>query len=628
MPEATVAQKLRYRLDNLFARGSVVMILLLVVATLTLVFLISLVVLAFHLSGTQSFAEIMWQSALRMLDPGTIAEDETWPYRITMLVVTIGGILLVGATIAVLTNGLDVWMRKLRRGRSIVVESGHTIILGWSPYIIEIIEQLILARVNAHNPCITILANKDKAEMEDFLREHVSDIQKARIVCRSGSPIDAVDLRIVSLDTAKSVIVLRNNAVNADVELVKILLSLFKDAKQYHARYHIVAEVSDASNIALMEMVHEHQVELVKVGEFISRLVAQTSRQPGLSVVYSELLDFAENDLYFVAQPDRRTRTFGETVLLFENGVVIGVRNRAGKHRLNLPADHVIDPDDELVLMAHDSRILRRETRALEIDSDAIVIGPKATRLAEHILFIGWNWRSAAVIKELDVFTVPGSTLTILALDPQGAMQRELAGLVLKNITVDAHVCDTTNRDALHRHLRAYDHVIIMAYADIFDIQHADAHTIVTLLHMRYFVQHSSHRFNIVSEIMDSRNRELIESSDVDDFVVSDNMVSLLLAQISENRGINAVYTELLTVVDNEIYLKPITDYIDIAHPVSFHTLVTAGLRRNEVAVGYRIANASPGLGEGQSVVINPRDKFALVQFTLHDKLIVISEEE
>lgn len=628
MPEATLLQKLRYRLDNLFARGSIIIMLLLVVATLALVFLISVIVLAFHLSGTESFVEIMWQSALRMLDPGTIAGDETWPYRMTMLVVTIGGILLVGAIIAILTNGLDVWMRKLRRGRSIVVESGHTIILGWSPYIIEIIEQLVLARANAHMPCITILANKDKAEMEDYLREHVTNYQKARIVCRSGSPIDAVDLRIVSLDTAKSVIVLRNTAVNADVELVKILLSLFKDAKQYHARYHIVAEVSDASNIALMEMVQEHQVELVKVGEFISRLIAQTSRQPGLSVVYSDLLDFAENDLYFVPQPDRSPRTFGEAVLLYSNAVVIGVRNLDGKHRLNLPPTQRISPDDELVLMAHDSRTLKRETRPIVVDPGAIVIGPRAPRKAEHTLLLGWNWRSAAVIQELDMFTVDGSTVTILALDPQGVMQKELAGLSLKNIQIDAHVCDTTNRESLRKHLRDYDHVIIMAYADIFDVQHADAHTIVTLLHMRFFVNQANHRFNIVSEIMDSRNRELIESTDVDDFVISDDMVSLLLAQISENKGINAVYTELLTVVDNEIYLKPITDYIDIAQPVSFHTLVAAALQRNEVAVGYRTADARSGVAVGQSVIINPLDKFALVRFSADDKLIVVSEEE
>lgn len=627
MPEATLIQKLRYRLDNLFARGSFIIMLFLLVATLILVFLISLIVLAFHWAGTESFVEIVWQSALRMLDPGTIAEDQTWPYRLTMLIVTIGGIVLVGAMIAILTNSLDVWMQKLRRGRSLVVESGHTVILGWSPYIIEIIEQLILARANAQMPCITILANKDKAEMEDFLREHVENIHKARIVCRSGSPIDAIDLRIVSLDTAKSVIVLRNTAVNADVELVKILLSLFKDAKQFHTRYHIVAEVSDASNIALMEMVQLHQVELVKVGEFISRLIAQTSRQPGLSVVYSELLDFAENDLYFVPQPDRHPRTFGEAVSLYSNGVVIGVRNSNSQHRLNLPADEMLDPDDKLVIMAPDSRILKREHRPLRVDTTAIVTGPKAARIPEHTLLLGWNWRSTAVIQELDLFTVPGSTLTVLALDPQGIMQQQIATLTLKNIILDAHVCDTTNRDALRRHLRDFDHVIIMAYSDIFDIQHADAHTIVTLLHMRYFVQQASHHFNIVSEIMDTRNRELVESSDVDDFVISDNMVSMLLAQISENKGINAVYTELLTVVDNEIYLKPITDYIDITKPVSFHTLVAAALRRSEVAVGYRIA-VTESRGTHSTVVINPEDKFALVQFAANDKLIVVSEEE
>ena len=47
---------------------------------------------------------------------------------------------------------------------------------------------------------------------------------------------------------------------------------------------------------------------------------------------------------------------------------------------------------------------------------------------------------------------------------------------------------------------------------------------------------------SIVSEMMDLRNRALAQVAKADDFIVSDKLVSLMLAQLSENRALDRVF--------------------------------------------------------------------------------------
>ena len=71
---------------------------------------------------------------MRTLDAGTMGGDEgNWPYLFAMLAVTIGGIFIISSLIGILTTGLEARLDSLRKGRSKVVESDHTVILGWSP---------------------------------------------------------------------------------------------------------------------------------------------------------------------------------------------------------------------------------------------------------------------------------------------------------------------------------------------------------------------------------------------------------------------------------------------------------------------------------------------------------------
>ncbi len=77
-----VRHRLRYRFDNLLARGTSAVLIWLGVVTLLTVVLSSLLLAAagvtFSGSNEDSFLEDFWQSLLRTMDPGTMAGDIGW----------------------------------------------------------------------------------------------------------------------------------------------------------------------------------------------------------------------------------------------------------------------------------------------------------------------------------------------------------------------------------------------------------------------------------------------------------------------------------------------------------------------------------------------------------------------
>jgi len=156
------------------------------------------------------------------------------------------------------------------------------------------------------------------------------------------------------------------------------------------------------------------------------------------------------------------------------------------------------------------------------------------------------------------------------------------------------------------------------------DVQRADARTLVTLLHLRDIASHTDERFTIVSEMLDVRNRELAMVTRADDFIVSEQLVSLYVTQVAEDKRLAAVFADLLDPEGSEIYLRPITRYVRTDDEVDFATLVDAARRRGEVAIGYRLLTGLPGRDQG--VVINPR-KSARVAFQETDEAIVIATE-
>jgi hypothetical protein len=164
MQQIKFSDRLRYRFDNIMSKGTIALIGWLALLSAALVLIVSGIV---YISGLApapdgmplTFGQTIWYSFMRTMDAGALGGDTGSPlFIVLMLVVTLGGIFILSILIGVLTSGIEAKLDELRKGRSLVVEKDHTVILGWSSQIFSIISELVLANENRPGACIAIMA--------------------------------------------------------------------------------------------------------------------------------------------------------------------------------------------------------------------------------------------------------------------------------------------------------------------------------------------------------------------------------------------------------------------------------------------------------------------------------------
>jgi voltage-gated potassium channel Kch len=633
MNKPTFKQRFRYQFDNMMAKGTSAMVILLGVASFFLILAAGLFIVIFRIQpadgSDMGLGEAIWASLMRTLDPGTMGADSGAGFRGVMLIVTIGGIFIVSALIGVLNSGLEKQLGRLQKGRSRVLENGHTLILGWSPQIFTIISELMIANENKKNARIVVLARQDKVEMEEQIRERIVEKGSTRVIVRFGNPIDLNDLELGSPHTARAIIVLPPENDDPDSYVIKTVLAITNNPNRREEPYHIVTQIRDRRNMDVVRMVGaKDKVFPLLTGDLIARVVAQTSRQSGLSVVYTELMNFGGDEIYFKQEPTLSGKTFGEALLAYEDSTVMGMRKMDGRILLNPPMDTRIEPGDYLFALSEDDdTILLSGITNVPIEESLISSGGKAKKTGpERTLLIGWYRSAAIIVQELDAYVANGSQVTVLADETRAREAIKTCEKVLNKQKLTFVPGDTTNRELLDSlNIMEYNHVIVLA-ASGYETQETDARTLVTLLHLRDIVAKDETPFSIVSEMLDLRNRELAEVAQVDDFIVSEHLISLMLSQLSEDDNLFDVFQNIFAPEGAEIYLKPVEDYVETGQPVTFYTVVEAARRRGETALGYRIEAEANDAETDYGVYTNPR-KSEKVIFAADDRIIVVAEE-
>jgi hypothetical protein len=139
------------------------------------------------------------------------------------------------------------------------------------------------------------------------------------------------------------------------------------------------------------------------------------------------------------------------------------------------------------------------------------------------------------------------------------------------------------------------------------------------------------HKFAIVSEMLDDRNRELAEITNTDDFIVSVKLDSLMLAQIAENKELTPIFDGLFSAGPPSIYIMPAEYYVELNRAVNFYTVMESARKQNQIAIGYKLKNQKKAAKDeyllDYGVVVNPK-KSNQVFFSQGDKIIVLSDED
>ncbi|MEV6969777.1 hypothetical protein AB0M47_32150 [Hamadaea sp. NPDC051192] len=618
MRPLVISARLRYWFDNLMSRGTPALTGLLGLATVGLVVVLAGIVLVFTPSAVKGPGDALWKNFLHALDAGTIGgDDESKPlYVAFMFVATVGGIFILSAFVGVLTTGLSDRLAELRKGRSQVIERGHTVVLGWSDQLPTIIRELSLSE--SGRTTVAILADRDKVAMEDELRDKVGDAGDVRFVCRTGNPADPADLRIVRPEESRVVMMPSPAGDSPDIQVVKSLLAL-RHLDWPKGRPPSVAVIRDTGNMPAATLAGGAEVTIIDAEDITARLLVQSRRHPGLSAVCTDLLGFEGVELHMLAEPSLSGVSYASILQRYATSTVLGVRHNDGRVEVNPEAATVLQDGDELIQLAENRAAIRLALEPYRVDTSAISGNGKSTAVADDTLVLGWNDRGPTIVRLLDRYLTEGSTLHVAAtrLDVDTTVEG------VRHLSVSTSRCDPTNRRALEAlNPASYEHVVVLA-DDELEAAQSDARSLVTLLHLRDIKERGGASYAIVGELNDDANRRLAQVTRADDFVVSQKMISLLLTQLARNGHLSAVFAELFEPGGADIYLKPVDEYVVPGVATTFATVIEAAIRRGETAFGYRrsdLTDQAPAFG----VRLNP-DKGEAITFTEADRIVVLA---
>lgn len=641
--------RLRYHFDNFISSGPKSVFLTLLILFLTSYILTFIIRLAFdfalgHIENESHILTDLWLSFLQITDPGAIAEDgENSPLMKVVGMLTIFlGLIFFSMVIAFITTQLEEKLEDLKKGRSRVIESNHVLILGWGEMVIGIVHELIEANASQKDASIVILSETPREEMEDHLSEHIPERKTTRLITRTGQVTSLESLHRVAVTEARTVIVLPECSETApeadkmisDARVMKAVLAVVAASREDETHAQIVAEIFDQTKRKVMINLAPNNITMVNTRDIVARIIVQTSRTSGLANVYSDIIGFHGSEIYFVPSPEAGV-PFGELGLHYQDGLPIGY-SRNAEIVMNPAADMLTAADDEIIMIAEDDSSIRFNKDKLYSAIDLPLHDAKRAQKIEQELIIGWNAKAPIIISEYANYILPGSKIDILLPDEvEGNPTAEIENLRKTNPGIELNELHGNSlREADLRRINPgnYDNVILLNQVEE-DTEKLDSASITTLLLIREIIAETENKpgdtpTQIISEVMNSRNLELISRTGVNDSIISNQMIARIISQVAENPRILDVYDCLFSEDGAEIYLKPLSIYLkDMPAKTRMVDLMALACKRGEIMIGYRHFNLLDDVDGNFGIRVNP-DPAASVAPDPNDCLIVLAEDE
>jgi hypothetical protein len=658
------SERLAYRIDCWFSSNPNAKILALLYVSLAMVLVGGL--LLYGVSST-GFGDAIWENvALVGIDfTAASATESSLSARVVAVASALGGMFITALLLGIVSDAVGDYVDDLKKGRSDVLETNHTLVLGWSDKTLPIVEQVSNANESEGGGVIVILAEMEKERQEELIAEFEYEALGTRVICREGNPLLVADLKKVNAAGARSTIILagEGTADQADAKSLRVVLSLVGLRAKCASKGHIVCEMCDVDNEPLVRMVGGEAVETIVAHDVIGRLMIQCARQPGLAQVWNDVLGFEGCEFYCSEHPELVGCSFDDVVLRFADAAPLGLL-RHKNVMINPPRGEVVQRGDRIIVLAEDddSYEVGPKPSDIVVEHEEDVHTPKTPR-PERVLFCGWRRDLDDVIQLLDDFVVSGSELHLFSgLEVQEQKdrlakardQRKRPPTLSKLKVVHATGDLCSRRDLERLPLERFTSCIILADdAAEKNATDKDSQALATLLLLRDIqntrirnareplsprgeeskspwavadwagdLSQAKDRCVVLSEILDARTRALIADAGISDYVLSNSMVSDAIAMVAEDRDVNRILNSLFEESGAEIYIRPAGHYIPDGAHLSFFDVAAACRARDEpeTLVGFRRT------GDDRAVV-NPPDKSSKRVWDYYDMLVVLAED-
>ncbi|MCX4246209.1 CASTOR/POLLUX-related putative ion channel [Paraliomyxa miuraensis] len=590
-----------------------------------------------------SLPEAIWWAFLRLSDPGYLGDDEGVYMRIVSTGLTVAGyVLFMGAMIAIMTQWLNLALRRLENGLTPIADRDHIVVLGWTTRTSTIVRELLLSSERAQHflrsrkrrsLSVVVQAEEVDAELHQELRERVGVevFRSGRLVLRSGTPLRPDHLqRVAARDAAALILpapIYDTPGVNPDTETIKTLLSLScldDDDETVGRKGHgarplplVVAELLDARRLVTARRAYPGPLEVVNSQSLVASLMCQTIRHPGLSHVFAGLLAYGEDSEIYVRDvpPSLHGLRFGDLGEAFPAAILLGVvRVDDGEPQ------PMLNPNDDLRLKQGDRFVLVAEDHASTTppvqhtpsrpDHGRGVPTPPELKRHRRVLILGWNETVPDLLAELERYGSERFEVTVGSMTPVARRERMLfehdfepERISLQHVELDYTLPGQLRRLEPER----FDNIVFVA-SDRIESHETDARTLVGHLLLRELLPPANRGGpDVLVELAESANLSSFPS-DGSELLVPPLLISHIMAQIALRPELRVVFEDLFGAEGPEIFFRSVREYGLVDRDVTFADVSHAVAAHNETALGVRLRSRT-GDGDDEILVNPPRDR-------------------
>jgi voltage-gated potassium channel len=264
--------------------------------------------------------------------------------RIIGVVVMVFGIGILGMFTATIASAFVDTKLKEGKGVNGVKVKDHFIICGWSYKAKEIIAEL-RADKKVKNKPIVIVADIPEKPIED---ENTFFIH---------GEVDDDILKKANLKDASVVMILTDEELDSYSRDAKVVLNTLT-IRKLNPNVYICVEISDSRNMQHGKLAGAD--EIIVIGELSGNLLVQAALDHGITKIITELVSNKYgNELYKVKPPESFVgMQFIDLLKLIKekyNAIIVAIESgEENKLVANPPMKYTIQPEDYLVLIAHD----------------------------------------------------------------------------------------------------------------------------------------------------------------------------------------------------------------------------------------------------------------------------------
>ena len=606
----TLKQKMMRWFDNRMSHGSMSLLKLLVIVSVVVWLVNALLMQAdgvLILGEYDTFGARLYASFAPIISPFMpYYSDGSAGYRAHIAFNTLYGFFFGSMMFGIIATALQEKLNSLKKGNIPVMEEEHLIVLGFQPGEYTLIQELVYG-ADQRRRCIVVAGEIERDEMEDAIRANVKCPKNVRILCRTINISDPGTLERLSLAEARTVLISPMD-VDLTVRALLAVTRLLHDAPGNKVK--TIAVLSENNYRIPMAVFEEAGVLFLHNAGTIARIIAHSCTQPGLSKAIMEMFQFEGSEMHIISLPGTEGLSFGELLCRVDKAFPIGICKGKDIY-LNPEPGMTMDAGDRLLVFCEesDSAML---LPAIELPPMEAIPPYKGAQDAGRILVIGCNEFLPTILYELPE-NVPSVTLADVKPDFREAALHAAARRETP-LSVSFFEKSTDEPSALEELIKTADHVVVLSSHEG-EENEMDMQLIFTIMNLRKVRERLGLHFNITAEMRRENNQNLLIPDNETEFLVSSNMSSLFLAQLSEIPELVKVFDELLTNEGNEVYLKTAEELSCVG------TRTVLELRRRLIPQRYVMIGimnveslqCSFDLELSDSVTLKPEDKLIVI---------------